>query len=96
MDSKAKALVAASAALAAILLLRRPASAAEYEYEVTFTVLDNETEGPLQGARITILGQAAITNASGMAVIGLQASGIYEFSVALAGYDTFIGAFEAS
>jgi len=91
MDNKVKALIAGAALVAAMVVFRRPAAAAEDPYEADFTVLDDETGLPLQGARVAILDKYVTTNVNGQAAIGLQIEGLYDFAVTHAGYEPFEG-----
>jgi hypothetical protein len=95
MDNKAKALIAGAALVAAIVVFRRPAAATEDPYEADFTVLDDDTGQPIQGARVAILDRSVTTNANGEAAIGLQIEGLYDFAVTHAGYEPFEGSFIA-
>lgn len=91
---KGKALAAIGAALLGAFVLRQ-AGAAEPLFEADFTVVDDESSLPLPGARIALGTVSAVTDASGQATIPLALPGIYNFAVSLAGYETYLGSFEA-
>ena len=58
------------------------------EYPVTFVVKDSSASTPIEGAKITIEGASYLTDATGIAVIILDAETYSNISVAKEGYTT--------
>lgn len=62
-------------------------------FEVTWTVVDDATSQPIQGATITCSGTSVATNASGQGVISGFKDGTYPFTITHPNYDTYTGSF---
>ena len=69
--------------------LVEPSNGLPTTYNVTVTVTDED--GEVEGAKVTLGGQTATTNASGIATFKSQANTEWTYSVKKAGYTTKLG-----
>lgn len=66
------------------------------QFDATFTVVDKANSEPLAGAVVTAGTLSGTTDALGQATLGPFVAGTYEFTVALAGYETLKSSFVAA
>ncbi len=84
-----------AAAVATILIKRRQSDAGPptvYVYDIEFTVTDQAGGAVMPGVAVSLVGgDSAMTDEAGIAVITVDAPGVYTFTLDLSDYELYEG-----